>query len=68
MKAKIKEKQISIDNEKPKFEIVDGVLKRSFENTEHIIVPDGVKIIGARAFQGCDRIQSIRRQENQLRY
>ena len=57
--VEIREKRAHIDHRMPPFEIKEGVLIKYNGHEENVIVPDGVKIIGARAFRGCDKIKTV---------
>ena len=57
--AEIREKRAHIECNASAFEIKEGVLKKYNGHEEKVIVPDGVKIVGARAFRGCDNIKTV---------
>ncbi len=41
------------------FIIEDGVLEKYIGNDEKVIIPEGVRIIGDRAFSHCEKIRSV---------
>lgn len=41
------------------FKIRNGTLDRYFGSDKNLIIPDGVEIIGAGCFSGCDFIESV---------
>ena len=46
------------------FEIKNGILEKYNGNTADVIVPDGVTVVGARAFAFCDNVVSIKLPES----